>query len=188
MVWFSPEWTLWCCLRLLLCEKDLLKWLHLYGLCPVWILICLRRSPFNVKVLPQCLHWCGFSPVWIIWCLSRCFFLSEQFATLIALRKLFSLWVKRCDKRILFSVKDLSHWLHWYGFSPVCALKCFVRWCFKCESFYYVFCIDVDSPNMHTPMFCKDIFTEKSLSHWLHWYGFYPVIALIFFQYHSYMK
>ena len=50
--------------------------------------------------------------------------------------------------------KALSHWLHWYGFSPVCSYTWFFR----------SLCI------------------VKSLSHWLHWYGFLPECTFICFS------
>ena len=48
--------------------------------------------------------------------------------------------------RCVFDMKALSHWWHWYGFSPVWVLWWYTSWYFH----------------------------AKALSHWLHWYGFSP--------------
>ena len=78
--------------------------------------------------------------------------------------------------RRLFLEKALLHWWHWYGFSPVCVLSCFVRsaFCEKALSHWYGL-----SSVCNFIWIVRESFREKALSHWLHLYGFSPVCNLI---------
>ena len=56
---------------------------------------------------------------------STCF---ESLATLAAyIYGIFPVWFIICSFINLLCLKDFSHWLHWYGFSPVCILMWVVR-------------------------------------------------------------
>ena len=42
-----------------------------------------------------------------------------------------SMFFFMCSLRCPFWEKDLSHWVQWYGFSPVCVILCVIRWLFR---------------------------------------------------------
>ena len=82
--------------------------------------------------------------------------------------------------KIPFWTKVLSHWLHWYGLSPVCMViwhvicpfheKDFLHW-----GHWYDF-----SPLYLIMCFVRAILFVNALSHWLHsWYVSSPVCSLI---------
>ena len=62
--------------------------------------------------------------------------------------------------------KHLSHWLHWYGFSPVCILWCIIRFCHILNHLSLVVLV------WFFWSMCSLVFRVKHFSHWLHWYGF----------------
>ena len=64
---------------------------------------CLKNASSLKKLLLQPRHWICWGPAETISCLRSCF------------------------RKALRSEKDLSQWLHLWGFSPVCTLSCFFR-------------------------------------------------------------
>ena len=81
--------------------------------------------------------------------------------------------------RSLCIVKSLSHWLHWYGFLPECSFICFSGQ-YVLKRLHYMGYIDrVSHHCVHTYDFFRSLCVEKALSHWLHWYSFSPVCSYI---------
>ena len=139
--------------------KGLSHYLHWYGFSPVCSYTWFFRSLCIVKSLSHWLHWYGFLPE----CTFICF--SGQYV----LKRLHYMgYIDRVSHHCVHTYeflyhcveKALSHWLHWYGFSPVCSYICLFR----------SLCI------------------EKALSHWLHWYGFSPVCSYICLSGHYVLK
>ena len=102
----------------------------------------------------------------------------------------------------LISWKHLSHWLHYYGFSPICILWCIIRWflmmnhlslvamiqffwslCFLVflteQNIFHTAFIDMVSPQWVFSVVLLDLLSKQNIfSHCLHWYGFSPMSIL----------
>ena len=79
-------------------------------------------------------------------------------------------------KSVVFE-KDLSHWLHWYGFSPLCVSRCILRLYFAWNP-YYNNNIGIDSPHCVLSYVSINFYTVKDLSQSMHWYGFSPLCVI----------
>ena len=94
------------------------RWLYMYSKV-TFLWECLVTLTTLVWFLPTV---CSYmlSKITLIW---------EGFVTLIALVWFLSSVFLVCivSWSFHFHKKDLSHWMHWYGFSSLCVLVCLVR-------------------------------------------------------------
>ena len=142
----SPQWAI----RLLFCEKALSQWLHQYRFSQVYVPWCNLGHHLIEKLLPHWMHQYGFSPwcvpIWVM----RWLFCKKSLVTLAALMCFFPNVCSNMDYKSHLLWKSLvifvamvrflptmcshmvykmtilwfflTHWLHWYVFSPMCIL------------------------------------------------------------------
>ena len=157
--------------------------LHLYGFSPLCVLWWSKRLILTEKAWSHWLNWYGFSSVCVVWWHMLNFYMRKPCHNDCIGMVSPQCVISDVLQDYYFFVKALSHWLHVYGFSPVCVLwwsitllfneKVLPYWLHRCG--FSTVCPKVIKKLLY---FTRSLLCEKVLSYSMHWYGFSPLCVL----------